>query len=251
MRLVLSIFLYLLITPAQAGVISIVIDDLGYSESLGQRAIDLPAAVTLSVLPSTPHSSSLINKASANGHEVMLHLPMQASEAAPQEPGTLTLDMSELELKDKIQQLISIYPNIAGVNNHMGSGMTSSDQQMQWLMQALADRPELFFLDSRTTALTVAQKQARLHQVPNTRRDVFLDNDPNDPEKIRAQLISLVNKAKRDGFALAIGHPHSITLRVLEQELPALESQGIELVPVSEYISRKNHHQEQLTSLQH
>ena len=248
MRLVSSILLYLLITPAQAGVISIVIDDLGYSESLGQRAINLPAAVTLSVLPNTPHSNTLIHKASANGHEVMLHLPMQASEAAPQEPQTLTLDMSERELKEKIEHLISDHPGIAGVNNHMGSSMTRSDQKMQWLMQSLAEQPNLFFLDSRTTALTVAQKQAGIYDVPNTRRDVFLDNEHNDPEKIRAQLNILINKAKRDGFALAIGHPHATTLRVLEQELPGLASRGIELVPVSEYISRQ-HHQAHLTSL--
>ncbi len=249
MRLLTSLLLYLLITPAQAGVISIVIDDLGYSETLGQRAINLPAAVTLSVLPDTPHSNSLIYEASANGHEIMLHLPMQASEAAPQEPQTLTLDMGERELKDKLQQLISNHPEIAGVNNHMGSGMTRSDQQMQWLMQSLAERPDLFFLDSRTTAFTVAQKQAGIHNIPNTRRDVFLDNEPDDPEKIRAQLNALINKAKRDGFALAIGHPHPTTLHILEQELPRLESQGIELVPVSEYISRQAHHQAQLTSL--
>ncbi len=249
MRYLITLVLYLLITPAYAGVISIVIDDLGYSEHQGQRAINLPAAVTLSVLPVTPYSESLIEKASANGHEVMLHLPMQAESYAPQEPDTLTISMTETELKEKVSYFISLYPNIAGVNNHMGSGITSSEQKMEWLMQTLADQPPLFFLDSRTTSLTVAQQQAQLHQIPNTRRDIFLDNDPGDLEEIRAQLKNLVTKAQREGFALAIGHPHPNTLTILEQELPSLASQGIELVPVSEYIARQSRQHSAVTSL--
>jgi len=97
-------FLFILITPAHAGVISIVIDDLGYSQSMGSQAIDLPAEVTLSILPATPYADLILKNAKIHGHEVMLHLPMQANQPAPEEPNTLTTAMSEQEVKNKLQK---------------------------------------------------------------------------------------------------------------------------------------------------
>lgn len=239
MRWVFVLIIMLLITPAYAGVISIVIDDLGYSEYQGNAAIDLPANVTLSVLPTTPFAESLIQKAILDGHEVMLHLPMQANTQAPLEHNTLTNQMLESELKQHLTTLLQQYPDISGVNNHMGSSLTSNIEPMQWLMQTLAEHQSLFFVDSRTSIHTVAQQQAQAFGIPNTRRDIFLDNQPNNPDAIREQLAALKRQAQKNGFALAIGHPHPQTLRILQQELPLLSAEGFELVPVSEYIARQ------------
>lgn len=240
MRAKLLTLLVVLITPAHAGVISIVIDDLGYSQSLGTQAVQLPAAVTLSVLPATPYADTILKKAKQRGHEVMLHLPMQAKQPAPQEPNMLTITMSELELKNTLSELLTRYPDIAGVNNHMGSRLTSSPSTMAWLMQTLAEQDNLFFLDSRTTADTIAEITASEYLVPTTRRDIFLDNSPNSYDDITHQLRRLSQQAKDTGFALAIGHPNALTLEVLEAELPKILSDGVELLPVSEYIKRKN-----------
>lgn len=242
MRLKLLAILVVLITPAHAGVISIVIDDLGYSQSMGSQAVQLPSAVTLSILPATPHADTILEKAKKHGHEVMLHLPMQAKQPAPQEPNTLTMAMSELELKGKLEELLHRYPDVAGVNNHMGSQLTSSASTMAWLMQALAEQENLFFLDSRTTADTVAERTASKYLIPTTRRDIFLDNSPNSYEDIARQLQQLSQQAKDTGFALAIGHPNALTLEVLQAELPKILNDGIELLPVSEYIKRKTAH---------
>ena len=170
----------------------------------------------------------------------MLHLPMQAKQHAPEEPHTFTLSMSEQELKNKLYDLLTRYPDIAGVNNHMGSRLTTSANTMAWLMQALAEQDNLFFLDSRTTADTIAESTATEYLIPTTSRDIFLDNSPNSYDDISKQLKRLSQQAKETGFALAIGHPNAITLKVLEAELPKILNDGVELLPVSEYIKRKN-----------
>jgi len=232
--------LFILITPAHAGVISIVIDDLGYSQSMGSQAVQLPAEVTLSILPATPYADVILKNAKQHGHEVMLHLPMQAKQPAPEEPDTLTTAMTEQELKNKLGELLRRYPHISGVNNHMGSRATSSPNTMAWLMQALAEQDNLFFLDSRTTADTIAELTASEYLIPTTRRDIFLDHFPNSYADITRQLKRLSQQAKNTGFALAIGHPNALTLEVLRVELPKILDDGVELLPVSEYIKRKN-----------
>lgn len=228
-----------LLAPAQAGVISIVIDDLGYNQARYTEITRLPQAVSLSVLPSAPYSPDVLRDALQQGREVLLHLPMETHNQASKEPDTLTRTMGEQTLKRRLQAVLAQYQGVAGLNNHMGSRLTEDPQSMAWLMETLNDHHGLFFLDSRTTPLTVAESAAAAFQVPTTRRDVFLDNEI-DAESIRRQLRKLVVMAKQQGYALAIGHPHPQTIAVLRQELPRLQRQGIELVPVGEYIHRKN-----------
>ena len=64
-----------------------------------------------------------------------------------------------------------------GVNNHMGSLLTRHPGHMLWLMRTLQQHGEnpLFFVDSRTTVATVARRLAVENGVPNTDRNVFLD----------------------------------------------------------------------------
>ncbi|MEW8145304.1 MAG: divergent polysaccharide deacetylase family protein, partial [Candidatus Thiodiazotropha endolucinida] len=55
--------------------------------------------------------------------------------------------------------------------------------------------------------------------------------------EIRRQLDKLLLKARSQGHAIGIAHPYPKTLAVLQEELPKLKLQGIELVPVSELIN--------------
>ena len=109
-------------------------------------------------------------------------------------------------------------------------------------MQAINKHGNLFFVDSRTTTATVARQLAVEYGVPNSSRNVFLDNDPN-PEAVRAQFRKLVAIAKRDGTALGIGHPFPGTLNVLAEELANLHRQGVQLLPVSRLIAQQNEQQ--------
>jgi len=228
------------VNPGLPG-IALIIDDLGNQRSQGLRAISLPGPITYAFLPSGPYTAALARKAHASSKEIMLHLPMQALDHAHEhvEPGTLTIDMSQQQFMDTLQQSLAAVPHVSGLNNHMGSLMTRHPGNMAWLMEAISERGDLFFVDSRTTHFTVAKQLATEYGIPSISRNVFLDNQPT-PEAIRAQFRRLVEIARRDGTAVGIGHPQAATLQVLAEELEKLPQQGIQLLPVSRLIELQN-----------
>jgi len=219
-------------SEAEEGVtIGIIIDDLGNNLVNGERTTRLPGAVTCAVLPHTRFASAVANAAHAAGKEVMLHLPMASRDAQEPGPGQLEADMPPLEMRATLEYSLSTVPHVIGVNNHMGSLLTTQPLAMDWLMHELAQR-RLFFVDSRTDTQTVAADTARRLGVPTLERHVFLDDD-HTPAAVAMQLERLEQLARRHGFALAIGHPHPVTLTALEHWLPQLAERGIQLIPLS------------------
>jgi len=211
--------------------ISIVIDDMGNNLALGQRALALPGPITFSVLPFSPYSAQLATQAVNQHREIMLHMPMANENQKPLGPHALTEDLAQPGFIDNLNMAIAAIPGIKGLNNHMGSLLTRDRTRMNWLMTEIQSRP-LYFLDSRTTAETVAAQVAVEHHIPTLNRDVFLDNDPS-PAAIHAQFIELIRIARDKGSAVAIGHPYPTTLGYLETVLPQLDSLGIQLVTPS------------------
>ncbi len=222
----------------QAPAIGLIIDDMGYDLARGRQALRLPGAVTYAFLPRVPHTPALTREAAALGREIMLHLPMQAVDGGPPGPGGLTLHMTEQDIGRAVADGLAAVPGAVGVNNHMGSLLTRYPGPMGWLMSDLAARGDLYFVDSRTSDLTVAEQTAAAHGLPAARRDVFLDNDP-DESQIAAQLELLVAVALRNGNAIGIAHPYPETLAVLRRALPDLARRGVGLLPVSRIIERQ------------
>lgn len=227
-------------------VIAIIIDDVGDRLEAGRRTVDLPGPVAGAFLPHTPYSVELAERAHGNGKEVMLHLPMQAVGGAPPGPGAVTLHMDRMAFERTVAANLAALPHVVGVNNHMGSLITRHPGHMAWLMRLLRER-QLFFVDSRTSVHTVAEQLAHERGVPVVRRHVFLDHDPS-VAAIRGEFQRLVQLAHAQGYALAIGHPYSTTLEVLEAELPRLQEYGVELIPVSELIARDKENRRWLAS---
>lgn len=208
----------------------LIIDDLGYALEAGLRVARLPAPVVAAVLPHTPHARALATAAHGRGKEVMLHLPMQAdSRSAPIGRGGIYLDTQRAELRETLQAALDSVPHVVGVNNHMGSLVTRHPGLMLWLMEELADRPPLYWVDSRTTPETVAELKAHRLQVPTLRRDVFLDHQPT-ARGVAAEFARLKALAQARGTAVGIGHPYPVTLDYLEQALPGLEAEGFAVV---------------------
>lgn len=218
--------------------IAIIIDDLGRSEALGRRAAGLPGPVACAFLPRAPHSPALAELAHGRGQVVMLHLPMQSMEQRRLDAGGLTLHMTRRQFEATLAEDLARVPHVQGVNNHMGSLLTRHPGHMLWLMEALRDRGGLFFIDSRTTLHTVARQLAFEQGIPSLSRDVFLDNSP-DIEAINAQFDHLLALARRQGAAVAIGHPYPATLEVLEARLPRLRREGVELVPITRLVEQQ------------
>ncbi|WP_111641384.1 divergent polysaccharide deacetylase family protein [Marinimicrobium alkaliphilum] len=216
---------------AQGGRLSIIIDDVGYSAANGERTLQLPEAVTLAVLPHTPHGARLARAAHARGQEVMLHIPMSNNLNLPLDAGGLDQDMDYATFMVALREGLASIPHVVGVNNHMGSRLTEEATPMGWLMTELFER-NLYFIDSRTSARSQAQDQAHRYGVPHNRRDVFLDNI-RDPELIAVQLELAFKLAEHRGSAIAIGHPYPETLAVLETLDEWLTHYDVELVPAS------------------
>lgn len=210
--------------------LALVIDDLGWDLRVGKRVLALPGSITVAVLPGTPAGSELARRAHAHGIEVMLHQPMAAETGVDAGPGYLQPGMPPSELASRLRTNLAEIPHHRGVSNHMGSLATRCENTMAVVMSELADRG-LYFLDSRTTPRSVAYSSARDALIPATRRDVFIDN-VLDTQTIERALESAVRLAEQRGHAVAIGHPHAVTLAVLESKLPSI-MERVELVPVS------------------
>lgn len=217
--------------PRAGAAVGIIIDDLGNSLRDGERAAHLPAAVACAVLPHTPHAREIAEAAHAAGKEVLLHLPMESRDAQEPGPGELDSHMPRLEMRATLDYDLTTVPYVTGVNNHMGSLLTTRPVAMEWLMLELRGRG-LFFVDSRTDAASVAAGVARAHGVPVLERDVFLDDDLT-PAAVAVQLERLEQLAHKHGYALAIGHPHPVTLAALERWLPEAQRRGIALIPLT------------------
>jgi polysaccharide deacetylase 2 family uncharacterized protein YibQ len=223
----------------QPALIAIIIDDLGNQLGAGRRAIALEAPLVCAVMPHTAFGRTLAREAHAAGKEVMMHLPMQPMQMERiAGPGEISLENNMAQLRRILDNDLEAVPHAVGINNHMGSLITRHPGHMRWLMEALAARGDLFFVDSFTTSASVAYEAALETGVPAARRHVFLDDDPA-PEKIAAQFEQLKRQALSRGYAIGIGHPYDATLNMLEKVLPELQRNGkFELVPVSHIVEQ-------------
>ncbi|KJT05354.1 divergent polysaccharide deacetylase family protein, partial [Salmonella enterica] len=208
--------------PVFAGKLAIVIDDFGYRPHTENQVLALPPNISVAVLPNAPHAREMATKAHNSGHEVLIHLPMAPLSKQPLEKDTLRPDMSSDEIERIIREAVNNVPYAVGLNNHMGSAMTSSLFGMQKVMQAL-EHYNLYFLDSMTIGNSQAMRAASGTGVKVIKRKVFLDDTQNEAD-IRRQFNRAIELARRNGSAIAIGHPHPATVRVLQQmvyRLPA------------------------------
>lgn len=215
--------------------VALVIDDLGQDIRLADCFLKIDAPIAFAILPFQPHSQEIARAVYEAGQVIVLHLPMEPAlypEFNPG-PGALFLTMDRGQVEEAVRAAIQEVPNLAGVNNHMGSSFTEDSERMTWVLEELK-RQGLFFLDSRTSARTKANGLARRLGIKTAERAVFLDN-VQEEEAIRAQLRRLVALARQNGQAIAIGHPYYETCQVLTDEYNYLKSK-VELVPVTSLV---------------
>jgi hypothetical protein len=214
--------------------LAIILDDMGYDRAAADAAFALQFPITLSVIPHLPHSAEVAEEAYRRGDQVLLHLPMEAEAGEKAEPIELRVGMKADQVERDLDGMLETVPHAAGVNNHQGSRATADAKLMGELMPALRRRG-LFFVDSRTTAATVAYDAAERAGVRSASRKVFLD-DMTNREAILSQIDLAARDATRDGFAIAIGHPHPATIAALVEAVPRLEASGVSFVFVSQVI---------------
>lgn len=213
------------------GLAAIVIDDLGYQPNEADEFLSLPLALTFAILPRERHSKSLSQKIAAQGKTVMMHLPMEPYGYPSVNPGkaALLVSMSEEEIARRFAENLKTVPEASGVNNHMGSRFTENAAAMERVLPLIKNQ-RLFFLDSLTSQKSEGFRLAQKMLLPSLRNDVFLDNQ-DELHYIEGQLRLLIERAGRQGRAVAIGHVHKKHLaQALKNVLPEFEKAGVRIV---------------------
>ncbi|TET13004.1 divergent polysaccharide deacetylase family protein [Candidatus Aerophobetes bacterium] len=218
--------------------IALIIDDFGYSKS---RAVDiflkdLDIPLTLSIIPGTEYARLIAEEAHKNGKEVMLHLPMEAEheELNHGYKWIILNEMEEKEIRLATEEAIKNIPHAVGLNNHMGSLITTKERPMKALLEVVKEEG-LFFIDSKTDPDSIAFPLAQKMGIKSTSRQVFLDNEKKI-DYITKQFQKLISLAKVRGKVIGIGHANITTARAIKEILTSLEGRKIELVYVSEIV---------------
>lgn len=223
--------------PGKTVQVAIVIDDLGSDLKQANEILSLPARVTVAVMPGLAQSKKVAELAKRNSREVLIHVPMEyRGKNGKPAPGMLRSDMTPMEFLTTVSNDVESVPGAVGINNHEGSLLTENKEAMKFLMAELQAR-NLMFLDSLTSAQSVAYATAKEYGLKSARRDVFLDNDSDNPASIRKQLDELVEIARKNGRAIGIAHPHPITIIELRKWIAETDVLGVEIVPVSKLMN--------------
>jgi hypothetical protein len=222
---------------ADSSTIAIVIDDLGRSVAVIDQLRALGVPLSYAVLPFEARTAAVAARLGELGEEILCHLPMEAQHGVDPGPGALETAMDADQIRASTRQALAAVPGAIGVNNHMGSSLSEDPVAMAAMLEVVrAER--LFYLDSRTSAASVAYGLARESGVPAAERKVFLDRD-RDPDAIRSEFRRLLALANAGGPAIAIGHPYPETIAILAEEIPRAAANGYRFVKVSQVVARR------------
>ena len=217
---------------AGAFTVAIIIDDGGQWLTTERQYLALPIPLTLSILPHVRYTAQIAQEAAAAGKGIMLHLPMEPLGRDTAGPGEVTTNMSDAQITAQTEDDIAQVPLAKGLNNHEGSKASADTRVMRDVM-AVVKAHDLFFIDSRTNAQSVGAQVAQEAGVPAASRTIFLDNKA-DVAYTERMLELTVAAAKRDGSAIAIGHPRPTTLAALQAMYPKMQAEGVQFVLASE-----------------
>jgi polysaccharide deacetylase 2 family uncharacterized protein YibQ len=219
--------------PPEKGKLAIIIDDFGGGVAGTREMMELEISLTFAVIPHRNSSQREAQEARERGYQVLLHMPMEPlNEKLPPGPGAITAGMAPEEIREAVAAALEEVPGAVGVNNHMGSKVTAREELMLPFLEAVGERG-LFFIDSRTTNKSVAAALARQLAIPTAENRIFLDNE-RELESIKAQLRRAAELAREEGEVIAIGHVHPAMAQALQEFVPELEEQGVELVFASQ-----------------
>ncbi|MEC9347414.1 MAG: divergent polysaccharide deacetylase family protein [Pseudomonadota bacterium] len=222
------------LTPPAGPRLAIVLDDMALDRAAFARANRLPPEISFALLPYAHGLQDQADAARARGRELLVHVPMEPQGNADPGPDALLVGLPRGELDRRLDAALASFSGHVGINNHMGSRFTADPAAMQWLMGRLRERAGELFLDSRTTADSRGYEAALAAGVPALQRQVFLDPDGTGAAA-GDYLAKAVKIALAEGQAIAIGHPHDLTLSVLERFVAASD-RPVRLVRLSDLL---------------
>jgi len=216
--------------------IALILDDVGYDLPALRRAIALKLPMAIAILPNAPHAAAAAELAHQAGYPVMLHMPMEPANprySKLMDKSFIRAGMKRDVVRRMMHEALIRVPHVEGVNNHMGSRLTTLEQPMRWVMEVCKEQ-KLFFVDSRTNKDSIAAKLAGEAGLRWGQRRVFLD------DSVKSELLMKSWKAARKrlgnkGAVIVIAHPHRETLDFLEKYVTA--SDRAAMVPLGSLLS--------------
>ncbi|MFV2045963.1 divergent polysaccharide deacetylase family protein [Metabacillus litoralis] len=209
--------------------VAIVIDDLGNGMRGTEQILSLPIQLTVAVMPFLPTTKKDANLANEKGHEVIVHLPMEPLHGKKSwlGPGAITTDLSNKEIRKRVNDAIDDVPHAVGMNNHMGSKVTADARVMKIILEVCKERG-LYYLDSKTTGKSVVESIAKQLKVPYLENELFFD-EQYTTSHITKQANLLMNRLEKDHEIIAIGHvgiAGEKTASVLKQYVPLVKEKA-------------------------
>ncbi|MDD2228321.1 MAG: divergent polysaccharide deacetylase family protein [Candidatus Cloacimonetes bacterium] len=217
-------------------VISIVVDDFG---TIGGNLLDgfmgIDKEVCFAIFPDEPNSVLTMQKATAQGRETIIHVPMEPIGYPSVNPGknAIFMQYSDAEIDKLLTRFIKQLPDCGGINNHMGSLATTDEGLMRAVMATLK-KFDKSFLDSRTSNVSVAYSVAQKAHLKSNRNDLFLDSPNISQSNMDAKLNQIIGLSASKNNIIAITHCHNQNkLDYLKRIISRLKAAGFTLVPLS------------------
>lgn len=214
--------------------ITLVLGGMGLNARLTRKAMAmLPGDVTLGFAPYGDNLQAEVNEARAQGHEILLQLPMEPVGYPGNSPGPSTLlsDARPEQNRATLKWLMSRFAGYSGITNYMGARLLVSAEALRPVMQEVQSRG-LVYLEDASVSMTLSPRVAQELHLPIQRATAVIDAEPTAPA-IMAALEKLEAEATRNGSAIATGSGLDVTIETVAEWAKTLQEKGILLVPVS------------------
>ncbi|MBY9066356.1 divergent polysaccharide deacetylase family protein [Hyphomonas sp. WL0036] len=225
--------------PEGRPMVALVIGGLGINSTQTKLAIDsLPADVTLSFAPDASRLDYWVKTARADGHEVLIEVPMEAYEYGRlrMHPDTLTAAADKKANLAKLNQVLSRASGYFGVINYQGAKFASEAGPVEPVFDVLANRG-LAFIDDGSVQKTSFGKVADTKGVRFARAAGPIDTRQS-PQDIAAELMELETIAREHGGAIGAGFAFPVTLEAASLWIDTLDEKGLVLAPVSALVPK-------------
>lgn len=229
--------------------VAIIIDDLGNGMKGTEEILNLPTKVNVAIMPFLPTTKRDAELAHQKGIDILVHMPMEPNTGRSNwlGPGAITADLSDEEVRSRVEAAIDDVPYAVGMNNHMGSKITKDRRIMSIVLDVCKERG-LFFVDSKTDYQSVVSELALQKGLPPIENEIFLD-DHRTAKHISGQMKLIEKMLEKQDTCVTIGHVGAagpLTADVIRDSVTRWSGK-IETISISEMVNQvwkwdRNHH---------
>jgi uncharacterized protein len=220
--------------PEGKPMVGLVIGGLGMNATQTQLAIDdLPAEVTLSFALDSKKLAHWIKTARADGHEVLIEVPMEAHDYGRMKmhPDTLLASADTAANLKRLDAILGRTTGYFGIVNYQGAKFAGNKDAASPVLERLAEKGIAFIDDGSLERANLANL-ARTSGVRYARAAGPIDTRQT-PDEISAELMDIEALAIENGAAFGSGYGFPVTVEAAKVWISQLDEKGLVLAPVS------------------